>query len=315
MTSRVNTMDISVLVGENEELYSLTVSTEEYEQIIKGDNKVLERLINEENERRSTTAVQQIINTNNKNLKNVQTTISLKSHVNKDDKDDDGETESFNWPDKAVMLFFELYRERQQEFTVGLKRHNKIWAEIASELQNSNYNVSAVQVQNKMSSLKRSYKKIKDSNAKSGNHNSSWAYYSVMDSLFNNKGWVNPPATASSDGPIAPSASSSSSTSSTSHSLSPMDSSELQDNLSFEPKTKKRKVEVVLESFISDLKSNRNEIKEERRKERLERDEQKEQRWKIYRQEKKEMHKETTEIQKSLVCLLGKLVEKQNESK
>jgi len=39
-----------------------------------------------------------------------------------------------------------------------------------------------------MSSLKRTYKKIKDSNAKSDNHNSSWAYYSVMDFLFGDKG-------------------------------------------------------------------------------------------------------------------------------
>lgn len=98
------------------------------------------------------------------------------------------------------MLFLELYREREHEFTTGLKRHNKIWFEIAFELQNSNYNVSSVQVQNKMSSLKRTYKKIKDSNAKSGNHNSSWAFYSIMDSLFGDRSWISPPAVASSDG-------------------------------------------------------------------------------------------------------------------
>lgn len=109
-----------------------------------------------------------------------------------------------------------------------------------------------------------------------------------MDSLFNNKGWVNPPATASSDGPIAPSAVPSSSSSLISCSSSFMDSSELQDNLSSQPKTKKRKVEVILESFISDLKTNRSEIKEEKRKERLERDEKKEQRWDIYRDKKEE---------------------------
>lgn len=251
-------------------------------------------------------------NGSNKNVEIVQT-ISLESDVDKDGKD--GETEPFNWPDKAVMLFLELYREREQEFIVGLKRHNKIWAEIALELRNYNYNVSAVQVQNKMSSLKRTYKKIKDSNSKSGNQNSSWVYCSIMDSLFNNKSWVNPPATASSDGPITPSTVPSSSSSSISCSSSFMDIAELQDNLSSQPKTKKRKVEAILESFISDLKTNKNEMKEEKRKEQLERDEKKEQRWKIYRQERREMHKETTEIQKSLVHLLSKLVEKQIESK
>lgn len=74
-------------------------------------------------------------------------------------------------------------------------------------------------------------------------------------------------------------------------------------------------MEVILDSFISDLKSNRDQIKEEKRKERLEKEERKEQKWEVYRAEKREMHKETTEIQRSLVCLLGKLVEKQNKSK
>lgn len=68
-----------------------------------------------------------------------------------------------------------------------------------------------------MSSLKRTFKKIKDSNAKSGNHNSSWAYYSIMDSIFGEKSWVYPPTVASSDGPTVLASSSSSSTS---HSLS-----------------------------------------------------------------------------------------------
>jgi len=209
------------------------------------------------------------------------------------------------------MLFLELYREKEHEFTAGLKRHNKLWSEIASELHNSSYNVSAVQVQNKMSSLKRTYKKIKDSNAKSGNHNSSWAYYSVMDSLFGEKGWVSPLAIASSDGPVAPNELASSSSSALSQSS--MDTFECQDILSSKPK--KRKVEIILDSFISDLKSNRDEMKEERKKERLEKEERKEQRWEVYRAERREMHKETSEIQRSLVRLLDKLVEKQNKAK
>jgi len=208
------------------------------------------------------------------------------------------------------MLFLELYREKKHEFTAGLKRHNKLWSEIASELHNWSYNVSAVQVQNKMSSLKRTYKKIKDSNAKSGNHNSSWAYYSVMDSLFGEKGWVSPPAIASSDGPVAPSELASSSSSALSQSS--MDTFECQDILS--SKLKKRKVEIILDSFISDSKSNRDEMKKERKKEWLEKEERKEQRWEAYRAERREMHKETSEIQRSLVRLLDKLVGKQNKA-
>lgn len=199
----------------------------------------------------------------------------------KDCKNND-EKETFTWPEKAVLLFLDLYREREQEFTTGLKRHNKIWNEIACELQNSNYNVSAVQVQNKMSSLKRTFKKIKDSNAKSGNHNTCWAYYSAMNAIFGEKGWVSPPAVASSDGPIVPSASPSSSLS-TCRSAS-LDTLEYQDSPS---KPKKRKVEAILDSFISNIQRNRDEMKEERREQRMEKEKRKEERWEIARAEKK----------------------------
>lgn len=64
----------------------------------------------------------------------------------KENHKDNDEKETFTWPEKAIMLFLELYRERELEFISGLKRHNKLWSEIASELQNSNYNVSAVQI-------------------------------------------------------------------------------------------------------------------------------------------------------------------------
>lgn len=187
---------------------------------------------------------------------------TLKSDNVEEKEKDDGK-ETFTWPEKAVLLLLELYREREHEFTTGLKCHNKLWSEIVCELKNSNYNVSAVQVQNKMSGLKRTYKKIKDFNVKSGNHNSSWTYYSVMDSLFDEKSWVSPPATASSDGPSALNelVAVASLSSSTCNSFSSTDF-EIQDNSS--SKLKKRKVKVILESFISDLKNDR-EIKEKKK--------------------------------------------------
>ncbi|XP_025162159.1 uncharacterized protein LOC105183233 [Harpegnathos saltator] len=42
--------------------------------------------------------------------------------------------------------------------------HNKIWVDIASEMNKATYNVTAIQCQNKMSGLKRTYKNISDSN-------------------------------------------------------------------------------------------------------------------------------------------------------
>lgn len=55
-------------------------------------------------------------------------------------------------------------------------------------------------------------------------------------------------------------------------------------------------MKVILDSFILDLKSNRDQIKDEKRKEQLEKEERKEQKWELYRTEKKKMHKETCEI-------------------
>lgn len=168
------------------------------------------------------------------------------------------------------MLFLELYRERDHEFNAGLKRHNKLWSEIAIELQKLNYNVSGVQVQNKMSSMKRTYKKIKDVNAKSGNHNSSWMFYSTMDSIFGDKVWVSPSATASSDGPTVLSTLASSSSACCSSPSSSVDNFENQEVSVSKPK--KRKVETILESFITDLKSNREQIKEEKKAERIDKE-------------------------------------------
>jgi len=74
--------------------------------------------------------------------------------------------------------------------------------EIADEMKKAKYNVTAAQCQNKMSGLKRTYKNISDSNKKSGNHSSSWAFYSVIDSIFGEKTWVAPVSIASSNGPL-----------------------------------------------------------------------------------------------------------------
>ncbi|XP_071574631.1 uncharacterized protein [Temnothorax nylanderi] len=284
------------------------------------DEALLLELVAKETEKRSLATIQTLLakEANSTQDLNLETTKSMESDHTEEEGYKDSEKDTvFIWPDKAVMLFLELYRERENDFITGLKRHNKLWSEIASELKNLNYNVSGVQAQNKMSSLKRTYKKIKDSNTKSGNHNSSWTFYSIMDSLFGDKAWVSPPAIASSDGPAVPNtlaSSSSASSSSTCHSLpfSSVDDSEVKNSECQElpSKPKRRKVEVILDSFISDLKNNRDQMKEERKRERLEREEKKEKKWEIKRAERKEMHKESFEIQRSLVQLLSKLVEK-----
>lgn len=91
-------------------------------------------------------------------------------------------TKGFLWPDAAVYLFLELYRERETDFTSGMKRNNVIWSEIASKMiehSNGKYNITGQQCSVKLSGLKRTYKNIIDQNKKSGNCRNSWTFYSV----------------------------------------------------------------------------------------------------------------------------------------
>ncbi|XP_018310051.1 uncharacterized protein, partial [Mycetomoellerius zeteki] len=79
-------------------------------------------------------------------------------------------SKTFIWPDKAVLLLIEMYREKEVEFSSGFKCSNKIWVEIAAEMNETNpiYDITA------------------------------------MDSLFGDKASIRPPAIASSEGPLNP---------------------------------------------------------------------------------------------------------------
>ncbi|KYN06010.1 hypothetical protein ALC62_03051 [Cyphomyrmex costatus] len=252
------------------------------------DNEVLKLLVDRENERRSMAMIneEQERNISEESVICVDTPIA-----------DEAKKESFIWPDEAVLLFLEIYRNKEPTFALGLKRHNKIWLEIAEEMKTSNYNVTAVQCQNKMSGLKRTYKNISDSNKKSGNHSSSWAFYSAMDSIFGKKAWVAPVSIASSDGPVSPSTS----------------SSTISEISIDEPKPKKRRVESILESFIMEIKTDKEKERQEREQRRAEKKIEKEERQKQITQEQWKMHQDKMKLQQSLIDVLNKVVQRKKE--
>lgn len=152
-------------------------------------------------------------------------------------------------------------------------------------MKEANYNVTGTQCQNKMSGLKRTYKNITDSNKKLGNHFSSWAFYSAMGSIFGEKAWVDPVSIANSDNPSSPGSSNLSQ-----KSLSTMEANEL--------KPKKRRVEPILESFVIEIKEDKQKEREDREWRRAE---------KIERQN--QMHKEKMQLQQSLLKVLTKFTE------
>ncbi|XP_039311757.1 uncharacterized protein LOC105196436 isoform X2 [Solenopsis invicta] len=283
----------------NNELWQFDVSDTEFQAAITGNEKVIKFLVARESERRSMAVINKdfqesresadtgTANEVNKELQEPgeSADICMANEIKKD---------SFVWPDQAVLLFLETYREKESEFALGLKRHNKIWLEIANEMKKANYNVNATQCQNKMSGLKRTYKNISDSNKKSGNHSSSWAFYSIMESIFGEKAWIVPASIASSDGLIV---------SGSSSSLSEKTETD-------EPRLKKRRVESILESFITEMKENKQKDREDREKQRLEKIAEKENRRQQINQEQWTMHKERIQIQQSLIEILSKIAER-----
>ncbi|KYQ50963.1 hypothetical protein ALC60_09944, partial [Trachymyrmex zeteki] len=251
------------------------------------DAEVLKLLVDRESERRSIAT----INEEQEHNESKESIICVDTPIV-----DEAKKESYIWPDEAVLLFLEIYRNKEPTFALGLKRYNKIWLEIANEMKMANYNVTVVQCQNKMSGLKRTYKNISDSNKKSGNHSSSWAFYSAMDSIFGEKAWVAPISTASSDDLCFPST-----------------SSTLSEISVDEQKPKKRRVESILESFITEMKKDKQKQRDEREQRRVEKKAEKEEGQKQIVQEQWKMHQDKVKLQQSLIEVLSKVVERKKE--
>ncbi|XP_018364611.1 PREDICTED: uncharacterized protein LOC108762206 [Trachymyrmex cornetzi] len=113
-----NKIEVPILYGEKEELYTLKVSPDEYNRIMNGDENILKKLVAEETEKRSAIIIQQFANSNysNENLESLEIVKAFEGDDtdNKENqKEVDDAKETFTWPEKAVMLFLELFRERE----------------------------------------------------------------------------------------------------------------------------------------------------------------------------------------------------------
>lgn len=91
----------------------------------------------------------------------------------------------FRWSHVAIMLLLEEYRLRESSMSSGKMSHKKAWDEIAAIMNTKGYNVSGRQCMTRINTMKRTYKTIKDHNAKSGNNTRTWKYYEVSITLVN----------------------------------------------------------------------------------------------------------------------------------
>ncbi|XP_077270135.1 uncharacterized protein LOC143901579 [Temnothorax americanus] len=231
--------EFPVVIEETNEVITLLLSTEDVEKA-RDDSEFLRNLVAKAQD------------VNNNNIEPV-TELEYSTSENAVDKNNNADkSKTFIWPDKAVLLLIELYREKEEEFSSGFKRSNKIWAEIAAEMNKANpaYEITAQQCSSKMAGLKRTYKNIVDLNKKSGNNRNSWAFFSVMDSLFGDKASIRPPAIATSDGPSDPNQEGSS--------LSMISSP-----TSKSPPKKRKRMENVMEEFLANIAIEKEEKKEE----------------------------------------------------
>ncbi|KAJ8891653.1 hypothetical protein PR048_004181 [Dryococelus australis] len=89
-------------------------------------------------------------------------------------------TPKFVWPHEGVLLLLEEYRKLEHEFYSKRKRHGTLWEEIATAVRNqSELNVTGIQCQQKISSLKRTYANIKENVSNYEAHE--WPYFSGAD--------------------------------------------------------------------------------------------------------------------------------------
>lgn len=71
----------------------------------------------------------------------------------------------------------------EPNFTSGKMSQKKCWELVAKSLKDKGYNVSGSQCASKLRSLKKTYKSIKDHNAKSGHDRRTWQHFEVWNNV------------------------------------------------------------------------------------------------------------------------------------
>lgn len=71
------------------------------------------------------------------------------------------------------------YKEHEELLIKGKVSVKKFWEMISEVLKEKSYNITGPQCKSKFHGLKKTYKKIKDHNAKSGNSRRTWPYFEV----------------------------------------------------------------------------------------------------------------------------------------
>ncbi|KAL1489120.1 hypothetical protein ABEB36_011086 [Hypothenemus hampei] len=102
--------------------------------------------------------------------------------------------DSIKWAPHQVLLLIRLVEENFDNFNTQVKK--KIWVLIAEKMSLIlNKKITHEQIDNKWKGLKKTYKKIKDENKRSGNAPLKWEFFNVMDSFMKKRPEIIPLAT------------------------------------------------------------------------------------------------------------------------
>lgn len=81
--------------------------------------------------------------------------------------------------DEAIRLLLAAYKEKEDLLHTGKVSVKKFWEMISEKLKEKSHNITGPQCKSKFNGLKKTYKSIKDHNAKSGNSRRTWPYFDV----------------------------------------------------------------------------------------------------------------------------------------
>ena len=106
-----------------------------------------------------------------------------------------GPSRASNWSTEETKAVIAVWADEDTQTAADdpFTRNKKIYGEIAKQLTAMGYKRNASQVKYKLQSLKQRYKKIVDSNRRSGRGRTTWEYFEALDRILGARPAVNPP--------------------------------------------------------------------------------------------------------------------------
>ncbi|XP_044732246.1 uncharacterized protein LOC123295095 [Chrysoperla carnea] len=183
---------------ENNKIYTIIVTDREYERL-QTDETFANFKLQEAKESKDLQYAQFISETDTEEPEGSETNVNGDGSIDESVRSP-SEDSAFKWPHEAILLLLDENQKRKIDFNSGKISQKKLWLDISAELKSHGHNITGPQCLSKFSGMKKTYKKTKDHNNKSGNSAKHWPYLTLMDDLMGGKPSITPVAVCSSTG-------------------------------------------------------------------------------------------------------------------